>query len=125
MRKTFGKIKDKSLKQLQRRKLSIRKKVVGTAERPRVCLVRTNKHISVQVIDDAASRTLLAVNTFGKKAVKGASDNAQGAKLVGAKVAEELKAHKINTAVFDRAGRRYTGVTSVLVDSIRENGIQI
>jgi len=125
MRKTYGKIKDKSLKQLQRRKLSIRRKVMGTAARPRVCLVRTNKHISVQIIDDAASRTLLAVKTFGKNAVKGASDNAQGAKLVGAKVAEELKAHNISAAVFDRAGRRYTGVTSVLVDSIRENGIQI
>jgi large subunit ribosomal protein L18 len=125
MRKPQGKIKNDSVEKRTRRKLSIRKKVIGSSERPRICVSKTNKHLSVQVIDDQTSKTILCVQTFGKKAVQGAANNVEGAKVVGAKVAEALKSQKLNVAVFDRAGYKYTGVVAALANAIRENGIQV
>ena len=125
MRKPLGKVKNPSLAKKLRRKLSIRAKISGTSERPRLCATKTNKHLRVQVIDDVTAKTLLSVQTFGKNGVSGAKANREGAKLLGAKLAEELKGKKIEKAVFDRSGSTYTGVLSVLVDSVRENGIQI
>ena len=124
MRKVRGKVKIDSLARRQRRKLSIRKIVVGTTERPRICVNRTNKHLTVQVIDDNAQQTLLSVQTFGKTAIKGGS-NKEGAKAVGAAVAEALKGKNIASAVFDRSGYKYHGVIATLADSVRENGIKI
>jgi large subunit ribosomal protein L18 len=125
MRKPQGKVKNPSLAKKLRRKLSIRAKISGTAERPRLCATKTNKHLRVQVIDDVTEKTLLSVQTYGKNGVSGAKANREGAKLLGVKLAEELKGKKIEKAVFDRSGSTYTGVLSVLVDSVRENGIQI
>ena len=124
MRKTQGKIKDAKLKSRERRRLSARKKIIGTEERPRVCLNKTNKHLFVQVINDEVSKTHFSVQTFGKAKI-GDGDNKNSAALVGEKVAEELKARKINTAVFDRAGSKYTGLISTVASAIRENGISI
>ena len=124
MRKPLKKLKDEGQAKRLRRKLAIRKKVEGDTARPRLCAVRSNKNISVQVVDDAKGVTLFAVSTFGKNAV-GKGSNKEAAKLVGAKVAEKLKANNIATAVFDRNGFQYAGVLSVLADSIRENGIQV
>ena len=124
MRKPYGKVNGASAQRRQRRRLSIRKKVSGSAERPRICAARSNKHLNVQVVDDVTGTTLFAVQTFGKNAVK-AGNNKDGAKLVGEKLASELKAKNINTAVFDRAGYRYTGVVKTLIDAVRENGIQV
>lgn len=125
MRKPFGKIVNESDARKLRRKLSIRKKVNGSAERPRVCVTRSNKHINVQIVDDEAGKTLFSVATFGKNGVAGAKKNKDGAKQVGAKVAEGLKTRNIETAVFDRAGLRYHGVVAALADGIRENGIKL
>lgn len=125
MRKQIGKIKNSSLAKRYRRKLKIRKTVIGSTERPRICVAKTNKNIFVQAIDDSAHKTLFSVQTFGKNAVAGARGNREGAKLLGAKVAENLKANKIETAVFDRAGHSYHGVLSALVEGIRENGVSI
>lgn len=125
MRKQQGKIKSPSEATRHRRKLKIRKTVNGTAERPRICTNKTNKHIFVQVIDDASGKTMFSVQTFGKHAVQGASGNVEGGKLVGAKVAELLKEKKIENAVYDRNGFRYTGVIASVASSIRENGIQV
>lgn len=124
MRKQIGKISSEKEKRKYRRKLSIRAKVSGSCERPRLSVCRTNKHLSVQVIDDAASLTLFSVQTYGKNAVS-ASNNKDGAVVVGAKIAEVLKSKNISTAVFDRSGYKYTGVVAALVDSIRENGVRI
>lgn len=124
MRKPNGKIKSPSLLKRQRRKLAIRKIVVGSAERPRVCVTKTNKNIFVQVINDAESKTLFSVQTFGKNAVAN-SANKESAKTVGAKVAEGLKGQKIERVVFDRSGYKYHGVIAALADAIRENGIQV
>ncbi len=124
MRKPIGKIKNASKAKELRRKLSIRKKVVGTADRPRICATKTNSNLFVQVVNDSESKTLFSVQTFGKKAV-GSSANADSAKLVGAEVAKLLTEKNIKNAVFDRNGKKYTGVISALAGSIREGGVQI
>ncbi len=124
MRKPVGKLKNKSSVRMLRRRLGIRKKVSGTAERPRLVVNKSSKHLRIQVIDDVAGKTILSVQTFGKNKVDAAS-NKDGAKAVGAKVAEGLKASKISTVVFDRGGNKYHGVIAALADSVRENGIQI
>jgi large subunit ribosomal protein L18 len=125
MRKPNGKVKNEKAAKRLRRRLSIRKKIEGSTERPRVCAFRSNKHLTVQVIDDATGKTLISVQTYGKNAVSGARANKEGAKLVGEKVAEELKAKKLENVVFDRAGYKYTGVIATLVDTVRENGIRV
>jgi large subunit ribosomal protein L18 len=124
MRKSLKKIKSASKAKEQRRKLSTRKKVVGTADRPRICATKTNKNLFVQIIDDVSNSTILSVQTFGKNAVGGTS-NTESAKVVGTKVAEALTGKNIKNAVFDRNGKKYTGVVAALADSIREGGIQI
>ena len=106
-----------------RRKLSIRKTISGTAETPRVCVKRSDKNLSVQVVDDNSMKTLFSVCTYGKNKVD-ARANKDGAKLVGAKVAEGLKGRNIESIVFDRSGYVYHGVIASLADSMRENGIK-
>ena len=124
MRKSIRTIKNASKAKEQRRKLSIRKKVVGTSERPRICATKTNSNIFVQVINDSESKTLFSVQTFGKNAT-GKSANIEGAKIVGAEVAKKLNENNIKNAVYDRNGKKYAGVIAALADSIREGGVQI
>jgi large subunit ribosomal protein L18 len=124
MRKPQGKIKSSALAKRVRRKLAIRKKIEGTTERPRVAIVRSNKNLSVQVIDDSVQKTLFAVNSFGKNgmAVKA---NKDGAKSIGEKVAEKLKEKNVSQCVYDRSGYKYHGVVAAVAESLRENGIQV
>ncbi len=125
MRKPIGRVKNAKVARKLRRKLTIRKKVIGTAERPRVCVTKSNKNIRVQVINDSENKVLFSVQTFGKNAVANAKANKEGAKLVGAAVAEKMKEHKIEVAVFDRNGNVYAPLIATLADSIRENGVKI
>lgn len=125
MRKPLNKIPKVADKRRMRRRLSIRKKISGTAERPRICLSKSNKNLLAQVINDVDSKTLFSVQTFGKNAVKGATNNVEGAKALGGALAKKFKDNKLETAVFDRAGYKYTGVVTAFVDSLRENGVQI
>ncbi len=125
MRKQIRKIKTLAGARKERRRLKIRKTVIGTEARPRVCVSKGNKNIFVQVIDDAASRTIFSAQTFGKNAVKGAKGNVEGAKLVGVTIAEGLKSKKIENVVFDRAGNKYAGIVAAIADGIRENGIRV
>ncbi len=124
MRKNAAKIKNETKAKEYRRKLSIRKKVVGSAEKPRLAVTKSNKHLRIQAIDDVKSVTLFSIQTYGKTKVAN-SCNAEAAKKVGAEVATHLKKANLNKAVFDRSGKQYTGVIKTLADSIRENGIQI
>lgn len=124
MRKSLKKIKNSTKAKEQRRKLSTRKKIIGSTERPRICATKTNSNLFVQVIDDSSNKTLFSVQTFGKNAV-GTNASTESAKTVGAAVAKGLKDHKIEQAVFDRNGKQYTGVVASLATSIREAGIQI
>lgn len=123
MRKINVKLKNPSEAKKLRRRLSIRKKISGSGDRPRVCVKRSDKNISVQVVDDNSMKTIFSVSTYGKNKVE-AKANKEGAKSVGAKVAEELKNRNIETIVFDRSGYIYHGVIASLADSIRENGIK-
>lgn len=124
MRKNAAKIKNESKAKEYRRKLAIRKKIVGSSEKPRLAVTKSNKHLRVQAIDDVKSVTLFSVQTYGKTKVADGC-NAENAKKVGAQVAADLKKQNLNKAVFDRSGKQYTGVIKTLADAIRENGIQI
>jgi large subunit ribosomal protein L18 len=124
IRKPYGKAGSASTARRIRRKLAIRKKINGTSERPRLSVNRTNKHLTVQVIDDVANETIFCVQTYGKNAVKGHS-NIAGAVAVGVKLAESLKSKNISSAVFDRNGLKFHGVIKAIVESAKENGIQI
>jgi large subunit ribosomal protein L18 len=123
MRKLLSKAGTKSLKRRIRRKLSIRKKINGTAERLRICPNRTNSNIRVQVINDDLGTTLFSVQTFGKNAVKDSTNTIEGAKVLGKYLGEQLLNKGLKKAVFDRNGRPYHGVIKALADSIREAGV--
>ena len=125
IRKPKGKIKNKSLAKRVRRHLSLRKKMHGTEECPRVSVTKSNKNLFVQVVDDNAGKTLFSVQTFGKNSVAGASCNKEGGQKIGSRVAELLKEKKIEKAVFDRGGFKYHGVVAAIADGIRENGITV
>ncbi|MBI4125985.1 MAG: 50S ribosomal protein L18 [Deltaproteobacteria bacterium] len=108
-----------------RRKLRVRKTVSGTAERPRLSVFRSLKHISVQVIDDMTGKTLVAASTVEKdlRALKGRA-TIEGAKRIGSLIAERAKARGIENVVFDRSGYRYHGQVKALADAAREKGLR-
>src|SRR5215210_5379773 len=105
MRKQFKRIKNETKAKEYRRKLSIRKKVIGSTEAPRLCVTKTNKHLRVQAIDDVKSLTLFSIQTYGKTKVAD-SANAESAKKVGAAVSSMLKKNNLSKAVFDRSGKQ-------------------
>ncbi len=100
----------------------VRKKVFGTAECPRLAVFRSLKHISAQLIDDVAGKTVAAASSLEKGL--SASGNVEGAKKVGAALAERAKAAGIEKVVFDRGGFRYHGRVANLADGAREGGLQ-
>ena len=106
-----------------RRHRRVRKKVAGTAERPRLAVYRSNKHISVQVIDDLTGRTLAAASST-EPALRDGSGNADSAKKVGALVADRAKAAGITKVVFDRGGNLYHGRVAALADAARDAGLE-
>ena len=122
MRKSYKKISVPSEKKQYRRKLSIRKKVSGTAERPRLCIVKTNKHLAAQLVDDNKGFTLVSGATYGKKKV-GDGCNVASAVELAKSLSDGLKAKGITTIVFDRNGKSYTGIIKKFADAVRENGI--
>ena len=101
----------------------IRRKVNGTAERPRLAVKKSLKHIYVQVIDDAAGKTIVAASSREADAgAKGA--NAAAAKAVGALIAKKAKDKGVKRVVFDRGGYQYHGNIKALADAARENGLE-
>lgn len=107
-----------------RRHARVRKKVRGTAERPRLAVFRSNKHISAQVIDDLAGRTLATASTVETDLRGGATGNIDAARKVGELVAERAKAAGIDKVVFDRGGFRYHGRVAALADAARDAGLE-
>ncbi|UUU24380.1 50S ribosomal protein L18 [Streptomyces sp. DSM 40750] len=109
---------------IKRRHIRIRKKVNGTAERPRLVVTRSNRHIVAQVIDDLKGHTLASASTLDSS-IRGASeDKSAQAGKVGALVAERAKAAGVETVVFDRGGNRYAGRIAALADAAREAGLK-
>ncbi len=107
----------------QRRRHRVRKKVVGTPERPRLAVFRSNKHISAQVIDDASGTTLAAASTY-ESGFRNGSGTVEGAKAVGSSVGERAKAAGVTSVVFDRGGNRYQGRVAALADGARDAGLE-
>jgi len=102
----------------------IRSKVSGTAERPRLAIKKSLKHIYAQVIDDANGKTIAAASTRDKESgVKGGSNQA-AAKAVGALIAKKAKDKGVKRVVFDRGGYQYHGNIKALADAARENGLE-
>ena len=106
-----------------RRHRRVRKKVEGTSERPRLAVFRSNKHITAQVIDDRAGRTIAAASTTEADLRGGATSNKAAATQVGKLVAERAKAAGITKVVFDRGGYQYHGRVRALADGAREAGL--
>jgi large subunit ribosomal protein L18 len=102
----------------------IRRKVQGTAERPRLAVFRSLKHISAQLIDDAEGRTLAAASSVEKSAATKSGGNVAGAKLIGKAIAERAKEKGIKQVVFDRGGYLYHGRVKALADAAREAGLE-
>jgi large subunit ribosomal protein L18 len=112
------------------RHVRVRRKVSGTAERPRLVVYRSNRHIYVQLVDDVAGRTILAASDaeagIGAAApAEGAAGKTASAKAVGALIAERAKGAGIDRAVFDRGGRLYHGRVAALAQAAREGGLSI
>ena len=106
-----------------RRHARVRTKVSGTAERPRLCVYRSNSNLYAQIIDDVAGNTLVQASTLEKE-VKTKKSNIEAAKEVGALIAKRAIAKKIKTVVYDRSGYIYHGVVKELAEAAREGGLE-
>ena len=104
----------------------VRSKVSGTADRPRLCVFRSLSHIYAQVIDDTTGNTLASASSLDKeiKDKLAFAGNVEGAKAVGALVAQRALANGIETVVFDRGGYLYHGRVAALADAAREAGLK-
>jgi large subunit ribosomal protein L18 len=109
----------------QKRRWRIRKKIKGTAERPRLCVHFSNQHVYAQCIDDLAGKTLLFVSTLSKELKEsGIKPNIEGATKMGQLTAEKAKDLKIESVVFDRSGRIYHGTVKAFAEAAREAGLK-
>ena len=113
---------DRKLERARRHK-RVRTKISGTAERPRLCIYRSNTNIYAQIIDDVQGMTLVSASTLDK-AVKTKHANIEAAKEVGALIAKRALEKNIKTIVFDRSGYVYHGVIKELAEAAREAGLE-
>ena len=109
----------------QRRHRRVRKRVRGTAERPRLAVFRSNRHITAQVIDDVAGRTLAAASTVEADLRSGPTGNKDAATKVGRLVAERARSAGVTRVVFDRGGFRYHGRVAAVAEAAREAGLEL
>jgi len=115
---TAGRIKSRL-----RRQVRGRKKLAGTAERPRLVVTRSSKHISVQVVDDLVGQTLASASTMESDVRTLTGDKTAKAAKVGELVAERAQDKGVSAVVFDRAGNKYHGRIAALADAARERGL--
>ena len=106
-----------------RRHNRLRKRVSGTAERPRLVVKRSSRHIHVQLVDDTVGRTLASASTMEADLRGAEGDKSALARQVGALIADRAKAAGISAVVFDRGGNRYAGRIAALADGAREGGL--
>ncbi|MDY6093979.1 MAG: 50S ribosomal protein L18 [Candidatus Enteromonas sp.] len=105
-----------------RKHARVRAKISGTAEKPRLCVFRSNKHIEAQIIDDTKGITLVSSSSVQLKLTNGG--NCEAAAKVGADLAEKAKAKGIEIVAFDRGGYLYHGRVAALADAAREGGLK-
>ena len=107
----------------ERRHKRVRNKISGTAERPRLCVFRSNKNLYVQVIDDTKGTTLVSASTLDKE-IKTKHSNKEAAKELGTLIAKKAQDKKIKQVVYDRGGYVYHGVVKELAEAAREAGLE-
>ena len=114
------------LRQRERRRYRVRRTIRGTAERPRLSVFRTHKHIYAQVIDDATGRTLASASSMDKqiRGQVGFGGNKQAAEAIGRAVAERARAAGVKQVCFDRGAFRYHGRVAALADAARAAGLE-
>ena len=108
-----------------RRHARLRKKVVGTAERPRLSVTRSNRHMFVQVIDDSKGHTLASASTMEADLRASDADKTAQARKVGELVAERAKSAGVEAVVFDRGGSKYAGRVAAVAEGAREAGLNL
>jgi len=118
----IGKGKFKARK---RRHLRLRKKVAGTAARPRLVVTRSNRNLVAQVVDAAVGRTLVSASTLEADLRGAEGDKTAKARRVGELIAERAKAAGIDAVVFDRGGNKYHGRVAAVADAAREGGLAL
>jgi large subunit ribosomal protein L18 len=106
-----------------RRQVRGRKKLQGSADRPRMVVTRSNRHLFVQVVDDLAGKTLASASTMETDVRALDGDKSAKAKKVGELIAERAKSAGVDTVVFDRSGNKYHGRVAALADGAREGGL--
>jgi large subunit ribosomal protein L18 len=106
-----------------RRHLRLRKKIEGTASRPRLVVTRSARHVFVQIVDDAKGHTLVSASTMEADLRKSSDDKSAKSKAVGLLLAERAKAKGISEVVFDRGGNKYSGRVAAIADGAREGGL--
>ena len=111
--------------QRARRHLRLRKKVVGTAVRPRLVVTRSARHMVAQVVDDAVGRTLASASTLEADLRAFDGDKTAKARKIGELVAERAKAAGVKAVVFDRGGNKYHGRVAAVADGARESGLDL
>ena len=105
-----------------RRTFRVRSRTRGTAERPRLSVKITNLHVTAQIIDDSAGKTLAYASTVGQKAA--AKSKLERSEWVGTEIAKKAKAAKVKTVVFDRGSRLYHGRIKALAEAARKEGLE-
>ncbi len=108
-----------------RRHLRVRKKISGTALRPRLVVSRSSRHVFVQVVDDTVGKTVASASTMEADVRAFEGDKTAKAKNVGELVAERAKSAGIESVVFDRGGNRYHGRVAAIADGAREGGLAL
>lgn len=118
----YSKKTDKKSVSRFKKKMRVRKKILGTTERPRLSVFKSASHLYAQIIDDAAGKTLAACSSVEEK--MGKSKNKDAAKKIGAELAKRAQSKNVTQVVFDRNGYRYHGKVKELADAAREAGLK-
>jgi large subunit ribosomal protein L18 len=108
-----------------RRHIRLRKRVVGSAERPRLVVTRSSRHVFVQVVDDSKGVTVASASTLEADLRSFEGDKTAKAKRVGELIAERAKAAGVESVVFDRGGNKYHGRVAAIADGAREGGLAL
>ncbi|HAQ60137.1 MAG TPA: 50S ribosomal protein L18 [Microbacterium sp.] len=108
-----------------RRHARLRKKVVGTPDRPRLVVSRSSRHVFVQLVDDSQGHTLASASTLEADLREFDGDKTAKARRVGELLADRAKAAGVSDAVFDRGGNRYAGRVAAIADGAREGGLNL
>jgi len=116
----MDKVIEKRVRLRTTRALRVRKHLRGSKDKPRMCVVKTNKHIYAQLIDDDLGKTLCSISTCSESSKK----NKESARVLGQKLAEKAKLQGIAQVMFDRGPFKYHGILAALADGARENGLQ-